>query len=105
MLNQKKKAYNSNSRAGAQPPKDPKDVAAQKEAKGAGVKLSEDKVLGNLNQVILDHLETAGFSKIAKLLKDEMVKSIQGTAQSESRKASGINSARGRQQESKPTNP
>ena len=32
----------------------------------------EEKVQQNLNKAILEHLELAGFSKVAKILKDEM---------------------------------
>ena len=41
-------------------------------SKKADVK-PEDRVYQNLNKAILDHLELAGFTKVAKIFKDEMV--------------------------------
>ena len=77
-MNQQKKKqnFNSNSRIGGGqvPQKDMKENSGPQ--KSAGVKLSDDKILGDLNQSILDHLETAGYQKIAKLLKEEMVKAV-----------------------------
>ena len=37
-------------------------------------KLGEDNTITGLNKVILDHLELAGFSKVAKLLREEINK-------------------------------
>lgn len=33
----------------------------------------EERVFQNLNKAILEHLELAGFNKVAKIFKDEMV--------------------------------
>jgi len=53
-----------------------------------------DPVLTNLNKVIIDHLEQAGFSKISKLLKEEMSKQAVGE-----RPRPGIQSAKARKEQ------
>ena len=37
-------------------------------------KMGEDTLLHQLNKVVLDHLDLAGYSKVAKLLRDELSK-------------------------------
>lgn len=46
----------------------------------------EERVIQNLNKAILEHLELAGFVKVAKIFKDEMVN---GPTKSTARTRSG----------------
>ena len=37
-------------------------------------KIGEDNIVHQLNKVILDHLEQAGLVKVAKMMREELVK-------------------------------
>jgi len=64
---------------------------------GEAPKLSDDRVLSSLNQIILDHLEISGHAKIAKLLKDEIVKNNSGYSGVAQEKTKSIQSAKNRE--------
>ena len=51
----------------------------------------EDRVLNQLNKAVLEHLELAGFSKIAKMLKDDIAKGPPNTGAGQQK----VQSARG----------
>jgi hypothetical protein len=54
-------------------------------------------VLSSLNQIILDHLEISGHAKIAKLLKEEIVKNNSGYSGVAQEKTKSIQSAKSRE--------
>ena len=63
---------------------------------GEAPRLSEDRVLSSLNQIILDHLEISGHAKIAKLLKEEIIKGNPGPGLA-NEKMKSIQSAKNRE--------
>jgi hypothetical protein len=63
-------------------------------------KLSDDRVLSSLNQIILDHLEISGHAKVAKLLKEEIIKNNSGYSGAAQEKTKSIQSAKSREKAS-----